>query len=315
MPTAWSLLTLEDSDRQFVGNEGYADQLGSRYVFDTTVPNHGLVTRGDLAVLRDRRVVLGLGWIDAVEDLVTDKNRRRCPHCRSTSIKQRKLMEPRFKCANSTCLETFEKPDEELIRVRQFAADYSRTFAPVDGIVTVTDLAPAYLKRANQHAIRELDLTDVRKMLGGSTMRGDAYWTSDGRVRPSVQGGFTERLSKHRIGQQQFREQLLQKFGSVCAFTGPQHPAALDAAHLYRYCDTPEHDTNAGLLLRRDLHSLFDRWLIAVDPTSWAIRVSPDLSGFPDLAKLEGATLQMSYALRPQPNHLAVHYDMARTGW
>ncbi|MFC5210394.1 HNH endonuclease [Pseudonocardia sulfidoxydans] len=155
----------------------------------------------------------------------------------------------------------------------------------------------------------------LRPLLAETTIRGSAFWAPDGRVRPCMPGGFAERVGRYRIGQQSFREQLLRKFGAVCAFTGPQHPAALDAAHLYRYSETPEHDTSAGLLLRRDLHSLFDRWLIAVDPGQWCIRVSPALLAFTDVAGLDGLPLQVRADLRPHPNHLTAHFALARTGW
>ena len=51
-----------------------------------------------------------------------------------------------------------------------------------------------------------------------------------------------------------------------------EFPEALkwDTAHLYLYSDNPEHDLRGGLMLRCDLHALFDRWLITIDPDAWA---------------------------------------------
>ncbi|WP_374199647.1 HNH endonuclease [Micromonospora sp. NBRC 110038] len=81
----------------------------------------------------------------------------------------------------------------------------------------------------------------------------------------------------------------------------------MDAAHLYRYCDTGHHDPNGGLLLRRDRHSLFDRFLLAIDPTAWIVRVAPSLAAFPDLARLEGTLLAIATHTRPNPDYLSAH--------
>lgn len=78
-------------------------------------------------------------------------------------------------------------------------------------------------------------------------------------------GGFTERTVRTRRGQTQFRAHLFGRFGSTCAFTGPCYLAALDAAHLYSYAQVREHRMGGGLLMRRDLHTLFDRGLLGID--------------------------------------------------
>ena len=51
---AWSLLSLTATAH---GVLAYPDELGVRYVYDTTVPNGRYVTLGDLAVVRDNRYV------------------------------------------------------------------------------------------------------------------------------------------------------------------------------------------------------------------------------------------------------------------
>jgi HNH endonuclease len=108
---------------------------------------------------------------------------------------------------------------------------------------------------------------------------------------------------------------MLKRFGNVCAFTGPNHPGALDAAHLYMYSKTPEHDPQGGLLLRSDLHALFDRWLITIDPNSWTIDVAPQLDEYPALAALRGQPLQVSLNLRPRSTYLERHAAESRATW
>ena len=63
---AWTFLTLERTARLGVSVTAYADELGVRYVFDSNVPHHADVRVGDLAVIRDAKVVLGAARIDSI---------------------------------------------------------------------------------------------------------------------------------------------------------------------------------------------------------------------------------------------------------
>jgi hypothetical protein len=82
-----------------------------------------------------------------------------------------------------------------------------------------------------------------------------------------------------RRGQPAFRQGLLAAYKNRCAFSDCEVEAVLDAAHVvsYRGPDT-NHPAN-GLLLRTDLHTLFDLKLIAVDVETMTLLVSPKLSG------------------------------------
>ena len=61
---AWSLLSLTTTAH---GAPIYPDELEVRYVYDNTVPNGRYIVPGDLAVVRDNRIVFGAGWIDSIE--------------------------------------------------------------------------------------------------------------------------------------------------------------------------------------------------------------------------------------------------------
>lgn len=68
-----------------------------------------------------------------------------------------------------------------------------------------------------------------------------------------------------RQGQPRFRRDLLSAYEGRCAVTGSHVTAVLEAAHIMPYLgDHTNHVTN-GLLLRADLHTLFDLGLIAID--------------------------------------------------
>lgn len=74
----------------------------------------------------------------------------------------------------------------------------------------------------------------------------------------SVQDPSTQGWCPPRPQQRVFREALLKSFGGRCLVTGTTALAALDAAHVRPYALTRRCDPENGLLLRADIHRLFD---------------------------------------------------------
>ena len=104
----------------------------------------------------------------------------------------------------------------------------------------------------------------------------------------------TERLSRHeiseqavpgtrygepklilpRLGQGAFRALVTDIYGRRCAVTHERTLPALEAAHIRPYGDGGAHEPQNGLLLRRDIHRLFDTGYVTVTP-DLAFEVSP----------------------------------------
>ncbi|MFG1775973.1 HNH endonuclease [Micromonospora sp. NPDC049048] len=68
-----------------------------------------------------------------------------------------------------------------------------------------------------------------------------------------------------RQGQADFRRRLIEAYGGCCAITGCDTEAALQAAHISPYDGPATNRVTNGLLLRADVHNLFDRGLIWID--------------------------------------------------
>ncbi len=113
------------------------------------------------------------------------------------------------------------------------------------------------------------------------------------RRRANIIGGHVKRLVRTRKGQAGFRRNLLNEFGATCAFTGPCPANALEAAHLYSYAAHGEHRDGGGLLMRRDIHTLFDNGLVAVAEGGRLIRIHPTLKQFPVYAQLDNQPLKI----------------------
>ncbi len=80
-----------------------------------------------------------------------------------------------------------------------------------------------------------------------------------------------------RRGQPAFRQALLEAYDGRCAITGCNVPDALEAAHIRPYSSRPTNAISNGILLRADIHTLFDLYLIGVDPLSYRVTIAPSL--------------------------------------
>ncbi|WP_409460831.1 HNH endonuclease [Stenotrophomonas maltophilia] len=84
-----------------------------------------------------------------------------------------------------------------------------------------------------------------------------------------------------RRGQPAFRKALLDAYGGRCAMTGCNIVDALEAAHIRPYSGRTSNVACNGLLLRADVHTLFDIYLISVNPKTLRICLSPALQDSP----------------------------------
>lgn len=82
-----------------------------------------------------------------------------------------------------------------------------------------------------------------------------------------------------RRGQSDFRASLLHAYEGRCAVTGCDAASALEAAHVMPYLGPQWNHVSNGLLLRADIHTLFDLDLIGVDPTSMRVVLAEHLHG------------------------------------
>jgi putative restriction endonuclease len=73
-------------------------------------------------------------------------------------------------------------------------------------------------------------------------------------------------LVKPRLGQGSFRVLVTDAYQRRCAITGEKTLPVLEAAHIKSYALGGEHRVDNGLLLRSDMHTLFDRGYLTVTP-------------------------------------------------
>ncbi|RYZ90064.1 MAG: HNH endonuclease [Proteobacteria bacterium] len=82
-----------------------------------------------------------------------------------------------------------------------------------------------------------------------------------------------------RRGSEKFRSAVMKAYNNRCAFTGEKTAFVLEAAHIFPYKGAPTDHVQNGILMRSDIHSLFDQHLITINHATFEIRVSPLLRG------------------------------------
>ncbi len=73
-------------------------------------------------------------------------------------------------------------------------------------------------------------------------------------------------LVKPRLGQGTFNVAVTAAYHQACAVSGEHSLPVLDAAHIRGYAQEGTHEVSNGLLLRTDIHRLFDRGYVTVTP-------------------------------------------------
>jgi putative restriction endonuclease len=117
-----------------------------------------------------------------------------------------------------------------------------------------------------------------------------------------------------RLGQGTFRIAVTDAYGRACAVTGEHSLPALDAAHIRPFAQAGPHDVRNGLLLRADLHRLFDKGYITIggDHTLHVgARLRSDFANGRSYYPLHGTRLADPTARvhLPDPEQLAWHRE------
>jgi len=108
-----------------------------------------------------------------------------------------------------------------------------------------------------------------------------------------------------RLGQGAFRALVLDAYAGVCAVTKHKIRPTLEAAHIRPVAEGGENAVANGLLLRSDVHRMFDRGLVSID-SDYRLRVSSSLrtqfGNGDEFYEREGSVIVMPREERLRPN-------------
>jgi len=124
-----------------------------------------------------------------------------------------------------------------------------------------------------------------------------------------------EYLARSRLGQGAFRILVTDAYRRRCAVTGERTLPVLQAAHVKPITESGPNHTDNGLLLRSDLHILFDRGYMTVTPdhrVEVSLRIKEEFDNGEEYAHLHGRKLAVLPQLgdeRPKREYLDWHNE------
>lgn len=136
-----------------------------------------------------------------------------------------------------------------------------------------------------------------------------------GNYNPEKAGDSRKRVIAsivQRRGQAKFRAKLIEAYQGCCAITGCDAIPALEAAHITPYKGDDSNTTANGLLLRADIHTLWDLGMVAVDPDTGTVVLADELQG--SYSELNGATLAEPAHSSDRPSKVALSAHLEWTG-
>lgn len=316
-PRAWIALEVSSEENP------YGDRSGQSYEYDSTVQNHKQVEERDLLFIRSNTGLQGVGRINTINVGVAQKEIGRCPECRR-SIGAARGRQGRnvFHCRNG---HTFANPVVDLIDVRTFSARFEQDWIQCGNGISAVELRRFHLSKsallsimpANRDALVDFvgdwSLGKFRDQLlmwsGRLRILGDDEADEGPDLTPEGQDRRKEALRSIRLrrGQQEFRNALIKRYGGRCAISGCSILSILEAAHIRPYRGPGDHHPANGLLLRSDLHTLFDLDLLAVNPTSLCIVIAPGLGGS-EYEQFDGAAILSADSSPPDKSALQLRW-------
>jgi predicted restriction endonuclease len=116
-----------------------------------------------------------------------------------------------------------------------------------------------------------------------------------------------------RQGGPEFRKNLLVAYGRHCAITRCDCEDGLDAAHIRLYRGEHTNYVDNGILLRSNIHTLFDIGKLAIDPITLKIILHQSLKATV-YGKLEGQKFRPPSNPKYGPNKVALKKHLAESG-
>lgn len=193
-----------------------------------------------------------------------------------------------------------------LLRDLFFVPAGSTLDAPGDFAKNIVNFKGYDLATTGKHVDVMLD-----DMLGHSEVRIDDE-LGRAQVVPGPVFG-RDRLVRNRVGQQAFKGLVLTSYGRRCAITGNHIAPTLQAAHIRPVSADGENRVDNGLLLRSDVHTLFDLGYLGLNPRH-ELQVSPMLrqewGNGSEFYERAGRAIEVPGARVDRPSRQAVEWHL-----
>ncbi|NUX59342.1 HNH endonuclease [Paraburkholderia youngii] len=194
---------------------------------------------------------------------------------------------------------------DRLIRIGKGRGVKFAEYKPeVHGVWELADVGDKKLRPRQILTPQAIEIDEARK---DATSGGDFDPTEDARRR-------IMRTLVQREGQPQFRRALIDEYAGACAISGCAVEALLEAAHIIPYLGSHTNDVSNGLLLRADLHKLFDLHLLRIDPHTRTVHLCDELKAS-EYSCFEGRRLRPTKSPNNAPSQASLSHHEERCTW
>lgn len=127
------------------------------------------------------------------------------------------------------------------------------------------DWAPTGIQQGKTYALDSGEGARVLRDCMERALGGGRYWNIEPPAEPVPRYGTPVQV-RPRLGQGTFSLAVRDAYGGACAVTREHSVPVLEAAHIVPFARGGAHRVDNGLLLRSDLHRLYDRGYVTVTP-------------------------------------------------
>ncbi|MBK6939554.1 MAG: HNH endonuclease [Planctomycetes bacterium] len=138
-------------------------------------------------------------------------------------------------------------------------------FQPEEWVSPPSDWAKTGIQQGKTYPLAAGEGERVYRECLERAMRAHRYWNVE-RVADEAPRYGEPVLVRPRLGQGLFKFEVRDAYRKSCAVTREHSEPVLEAAHIIPYSRGGAHRVDNGLLLRTDLHRLYDRGYVTVTP-------------------------------------------------
>jgi predicted restriction endonuclease len=110
-----------------------------------------------------------------------------------------------------------------------------------------------------------------------------------------------------RMGQQEFRQKILELYNNRCIITDNDCDAELEACHIIPVSTCEDYSLDNGLLIEKNKHSTFDKYLWSINPDTFMIEC---LDNAGTIEKYKGKKLNLNEDIKV---NLIEHYNIFKS--
>jgi putative restriction endonuclease len=278
------------------------------YNFETDDRVKKRIAVGDLLFIVDDSRLFGIAQVDGVTEETKKKTGAVCPVCSTGKIEIRKRRKLPHRCFYG---HQFAVPAEAILSALMQMVHFTHGYINVSAQIEPAELRPFEYTNGRHLKVKQCDIEGVCRYIAKrehSLYRILKSWLatrivvlSDNEGDSSVLPPFPTlderdlplQAIRLRRGATSFRNKLINRYGPRCMISECAIVALLEAAHISKYHGPADNHPANGLLLRSDLHTLFDLDMIGINPVNLEVTVHDNLAGS-EYQKLSGKRLRFS---------------------